>query len=477
MTAAVKDVVVLLPGIAGSVLQKDGKDVWAPTPGAVLRGLLSLAGSLRRLELVDDDPEADSLGDGVSAPRLVGAAHLVPGLWKIDVYSGLERFLVAGLGLVPGENYFPFPYDWRRDNRASARLLQRRAEGWLQDWRRSSGADDARLVLVGHSMGGLVSRYYVEALGGWQHTRAVVTYGTPFYGSLNAVDYLVNGFRKGVGPLKADLTPMLRSLTSVHQLVPSYRCVQVDGAEAVTPADAGLPGWQPAWSQHVVEFQREMDEAAARNAQDPAYGTRYHPVVGRDQPTMQSAHLRDGTVRVVRDRGGQDESGDGTVPLLSAALSGTQDARSFAPDQHARLQCSVPLQTHLKGVLLGLGAPGIESLRAVDAWFGLDVDDVYLPDEPVQVEVEARSGLDPALLPQVPARLSVVDQATGEPVLQQDLSLAREAVRLDLGPLPPSSYLLTVEGREQDGGHGGATGEAAPVSDVFTVAGVEEGLG
>lgn len=469
MTTAVKDVVVLLPGIAGSVLQKDGEDVWAPSPGAVLRGLLSLAGSLRGLELVDDDPEADSLGDGVTAPRLVGAAHLVPGLWKIDVYSGLERYLASGLGLVPGRNYFPFPYDWRRDNRASARLLQRRAEGWLRAWRESSGADDAKLVLVGHSMGGLVSRYYVEALGGWEHTRAVVTYGTPFYGSLNAVDYLVNGFRKGVGPLKADLTPMLRSLTSVHQLVPSYRCVQVDGAEAVMPADAGLPGWQPVWSEHVVSFQREMDEAAARNAEDPAYTTRYHPIVGRDQPTMQSAHLRDGALRVVRDRGGQDESGDGTVPLLSAALSGTQHARTFAPDQHARLQCSVALQTHLRGVLLGLTGQGIESLRAADAWFGLDVDDVHLPDEPVQVDVEARSGLDPALLPEVPARLTVVDEATGEQVLAREVSLPREATRLDLGVLPPSSYLLTVEGQ------GG--GETTPVSDVFTVAGAAEALG
>ena len=27
------DVVVLLPGILGSVLQRDGKDVWAPSPG------------------------------------------------------------------------------------------------------------------------------------------------------------------------------------------------------------------------------------------------------------------------------------------------------------------------------------------------------------------------------------------------------------------------------------------------------------
>ena len=35
------DVVVLLPGILGSVLQRDGKDVWAPSPG---RGRLAGCG-------------------------------------------------------------------------------------------------------------------------------------------------------------------------------------------------------------------------------------------------------------------------------------------------------------------------------------------------------------------------------------------------------------------------------------------------
>ena len=43
------DVVVLLPGILGSVLQRDGKDVWAPTPGAVGRALWTLGRSVRSL--------------------------------------------------------------------------------------------------------------------------------------------------------------------------------------------------------------------------------------------------------------------------------------------------------------------------------------------------------------------------------------------------------------------------------------------
>ena len=40
------DVVVLLPGILGSVLTRDGKDVWAPSPGAIGRALWTLGRSV-----------------------------------------------------------------------------------------------------------------------------------------------------------------------------------------------------------------------------------------------------------------------------------------------------------------------------------------------------------------------------------------------------------------------------------------------
>ena len=81
------DVVVLLPGILGSVLQRDGKDVWAMSAGAAFRALFSFGGSIKKLELDGDDPDVDDLGDGVTAPRILPDLHIVPGLWKIDGYG------------------------------------------------------------------------------------------------------------------------------------------------------------------------------------------------------------------------------------------------------------------------------------------------------------------------------------------------------------------------------------------------------
>jgi hypothetical protein len=223
-----RDLVILLPGITGSVLaNKAGRDIWAPSGGAIWRAITSFGGSIEGLELAGDDVD-----DGVTAPRLVSDVTIVPGLIKIDGYSRIRDYLVAQLGLIEGQNFYAFPYDWRRDNRVNAKRLEAQAMTWLKHWRADSGSADAKLVLIGHSMGGLISRYFIECLGGWQHTRTLLTLGTPHRGSLSAVGFLVNGMKKGIGPLGLDLSPLLRSMTSVYQLLPIYPCL-ASGGEAV----------------------------------------------------------------------------------------------------------------------------------------------------------------------------------------------------------------------------------------------------
>src|SRR6266540_5746237 len=138
-------VVVVLPGITGSVLQKDGKDVWNVTGGSVLRALLSLGQNVKDLALTEDPPDVDDLGDGVTASKVMRDIHLIPGLWKIDGYSKTLKYVTDTFDVVPGENFFEFPYDWRRDNRVAARKLAREGRACLKDWRVRSGNEDAKL--------------------------------------------------------------------------------------------------------------------------------------------------------------------------------------------------------------------------------------------------------------------------------------------------------------------------------------------
>lgn len=287
----------------------------------------------------------------------------------------------------------------------------------------------------------------------------------PYYGSLNAVEFLCNGFHKRIGPFEKDLTQLLRSFTGLHQLVPVYKCVYGPDGEAATPAKAGLPGWQPQWSSHLTDFFEEMEKAATDNRQESAWESNqvvYHPIVGMDQPTRQSARLTDHKVETLLLRGDADEGGDGTVPKLSAALSGTEDARTFVPQKHGSLQNQDSMLDHLGGILQSLHDIRIDDLRAaVTSWFSYLGDDLYLADEPVVCEVGAISALSESELPEVPARLSVTARATGRAVVARDLTVARRRQRVDIGLLPAGTYDLLIS----------AGADTAPLSDVFVVAG------
>src|SRR5262245_58206942 len=116
-----RDLIVLLPGITGSVLKKDGKTVWGFAPGAVARALFTGGHAISRsLHLEGDDPEQETLDDGVTADALLPDLHLIPGFWKIDGYGLVSDTIRRAFDVRDGENFFAFPYDWRRDNRAAA---------------------------------------------------------------------------------------------------------------------------------------------------------------------------------------------------------------------------------------------------------------------------------------------------------------------------------------------------------------------
>ena len=79
------DVVVLLPGLIGSVLCKDGKPLWGTSPGALWG---TVAGeNLEQLRLTGADDGQEDLGDGIVPTGLVPNPELVPGLWKQGGYS------------------------------------------------------------------------------------------------------------------------------------------------------------------------------------------------------------------------------------------------------------------------------------------------------------------------------------------------------------------------------------------------------
>jgi pimeloyl-ACP methyl ester carboxylesterase len=451
------DVVVLLPGILGSVLARDGKDVWAPSPGAIGRALWTLGRSVRSLALDSDPWEQDDLGDGVVATRVMPDIHIIPGFWGIDGYTAISRMIVDHFDVVPGETYVEFPYDWRRDNRVAARRLRELVDKKLHTQRQQN--PDAKLVLIGHSMGGLVARYFLECLDGWRDTRMLITFGTPHRGSLNAIDFLVNGFVKKVGPLKlADLTDLLRSLTSVYQLLPVYPCIDLgDGYERVAETGNRLPGVDPGRAESALTDFHHAISAGAEIHEPGVYAI--HSVVGIAQGTKQSAAWDGSRLSVEELHGGEDHGGDGTVPRVSATPIETDDWQPvyqpmYAADRHSSLQNADAVQVQLQGILTARPLTGFRAVQSVR----LEADELLAAGESLLLRaLPERANLT--------LQASVTDLATGAPatapiVMRRDVDDVHHA---EVPPLPPGDYRVLVEGV------GDSAGLADPVHGLVCV--------
>ena len=443
-----KDVIVLLPGILGSVLERDGKEVWAPSPGAIGRALWKLGRNLNDLALGDDDWTRDDLGDGVTATRLMPDVHIIPGLWGIDGYSGISSMIRSTFDVADDVNYFEFPYDWRRDNRVAARALKELTDRALHQRRKE--VPDAKLVLVGHSMGGIVSRYFLECLDGWQDTRALITFGTPYRGSMNAVDFLANGFVKKVGPLKlVDLTTLLHSLTSVYQLLPRYPSIDLgDGKGYVRPSELGdqIKGLDASRAAAALAFHHAIDHGAAVH-EFGAYAI--HSIVGLAQDTKQSARLDNGRL-LLEEKGfdGENRKGDGTVPRVSATPIEADDVGGYQPmyssDKHGSLQNDAAVRTQLIGILTERSTAAFRGEEEYDKSKGIPVDlpELISVGEPIDLRAgPGRSGLT--------LGVDVVDLATGQSVYATPILLGRDGDGFHTGvvpPLPSGDYRVRVAG-------------------------------
>jgi hypothetical protein len=132
-------------------------------------------------------------------------------------------------------------------------------------------------------MGGLVARYYLERLGGRDWCGGLITMGTPYRGAVNALDFLVRGYQTA----GVELTGVLRSCTSVYQLLPTYRMIDVDGAYHRVEGVARMMGRpdlvDPARARAARAFHREV-AWALRGRKGGGYPI--FPIAGVDQPTL-----------------------------------------------------------------------------------------------------------------------------------------------------------------------------------------------
>lgn len=217
--------VILLHGaFGGRLCDADGREHW---PGGLANLFFDDYASLA-LPLGPDAPESTS-------PLEV--CGMVDSIGGQDFYGKIEATLVGAGGYrlaqpgtpMPDEHrrYYRFQYDWRRDNSSTAAALDQLVE----QIRKDHGKPDLRVDIIAHSMGGLVTRYWlrygsVDVLNdnefpvnnrGGNKARKVILVGTPNLGSTSALQQLLEGADFGVNEIDPEI---LMSFPSAYQLLP-----------------------------------------------------------------------------------------------------------------------------------------------------------------------------------------------------------------------------------------------------------------
>ncbi|MGE8450066.1 MAG: lipase/acyltransferase domain-containing protein [Pseudomonadales bacterium] len=160
------EVVVFIPGIMGSELYLDNELIWPGTPAEMLFPYGKMEQLLR--------PDL-RVGDII---RRVSISNQYASLIKAFKLCGFDEE-------TPQPTLIVCPYDWRKDNRLAADRLAECVKKLQADH-----GEDVVINIVAHSMGGLVSRYFLESgsysaanCPGFDRIQRLITIGTPHRGA------------------------------------------------------------------------------------------------------------------------------------------------------------------------------------------------------------------------------------------------------------------------------------------------------
>ncbi len=286
--------VVFVPGIMGSQLWLGSELVWPNVKVLIRQPELFVYREDTRLE-----------------PRgIVNEVVVVPNLIKQDQYSRLGDYLVEELGYVRDETLLEFAYDWRQDVRISARKLAEAVANWKAP---------RPITLIAHSLGTLVSRYYVERLGGKAEVGRLILMGGPHSGSPKIASNLISGLKLLPFGLMGDrLGQVIASFPSCYQILPTYACAQDENGQEVHLLED--ESWVQESLRPLLRSAREFRRELGNYSSVPTIS-----IFGYGLKTITQLRVR----RAEQGRWtGVDfevtPQGDSAVPERSAVLPGTE---------------------------------------------------------------------------------------------------------------------------------------------------------
>lgn len=321
--------IVLVPGILGSTLERpDNTTVWLDFSQLRRNPFRAREWLLQLLHELEYDPAANDLHASGIVREVVVAKPWARQQKYERLLMKLRSFgyqpSIASLTRTRGpEVYAPdvyvFAYDWRQDNRVSARQLGEAIRQWQHD-----RGDDAAACIIAHSMGGLVARWYIDRIDGLNEQRRVsrlILMGSPWNGAPVALRMLFDGFDHLFSDIFdvfqiRDLTrPVVQSFPSMYQLVPfSNPFLRAANNHAVDLC--ARSGWLD--TRQKREYLADGKAFHQELAPVPSIETLCFVGEGFSTVTSGTARLG-GRTGISKIEWRPSDDGDGTVPSFSAA--------------------------------------------------------------------------------------------------------------------------------------------------------------
>jgi pimeloyl-ACP methyl ester carboxylesterase len=214
---------VIVPGYMGSQLRdkNTGEIVWIDFPG-LLKNPLKVGEAITTMleKMKYPNPDLEPAG-------IVNQVLVAPPLFKQEQYIRLAEKLkewgykIDPTAPNPGDACaYTFSYDWRQDNRISARELGEFIQKLVKKH------PGAKAWLIGHSNGGIISRWYVQKEGGKDHVGRMFYMASPWDGAPKALMVLMNGLEAmglkqfNLWDLGPRMQQLVRTYPSFYQLIP-----------------------------------------------------------------------------------------------------------------------------------------------------------------------------------------------------------------------------------------------------------------
>jgi pSer/pThr/pTyr-binding forkhead associated (FHA) protein len=286
--------IVFVPGLMGSQLWLGSEKIWP------------------NVKVLFKNPEILSYSEAshLEARGIVDEVVVVPNLIKLDQYNRLGDYLVEDLGYERGKDFFEYAYDWRQDVRRSAAQL-----GQMID----SLAFTQPVILIAHSLGTLVSRYYIERLGGRNKVGRVILMGGPHTGVPKALaSLLIAPDVLPFGIMGERFRLVSASFPTSYQILPTYACASDQHGNLVNFLED--ESWLPESYLPLLRSARQFRQELGMRSSIPTISIFGYGI----KTILDLSFVKSDMGRLSNIVYKQGQSGDSSVPERSAVLPGSE---------------------------------------------------------------------------------------------------------------------------------------------------------